>query len=122
MFSSGKVENRVQRRKPVIQGVERVMWGNSHRAARPPGGGLSVMKNLKEIIEEWELLFTGLGVFIGLPFLASFLLGRGLEDLLPGLLISTAIFVLLFVLVATGGLKKLHKVVFGRRKRPGDKI
>lgn len=29
----------VQHIKPVIQGVLNVVWGNSHVAERPPGGG-----------------------------------------------------------------------------------
>lgn len=79
------------------------------RGVSAPTVGAFCMKNLKEITDEWELLFTGLGVFVGLPFLASFLLGRQLEDLLPGLLISIVVFVILFALVATGGLKRLSR-------------
>ena len=62
------------------------------------------MKLIKEIFQEGEMYSVGLGVFVGVPFLASFLLGKSVVSMIEELIVSIIIYTIIFVWVLRGGL------------------
>jgi len=64
---------------------------------------------MKEIFKEWEMYLTGLGIFVGLPFLASFLLGRDPNNILVELILALTLYTLLFLWVMKRGLSNRRR-------------
>jgi hypothetical protein len=67
------------------------------------------MKLLREIMKEGEMFFTGLGVFVGLPFLAALIYGRGFNKLWLELIVTIFVYTILFIWVMRGGISRIQK-------------